>query len=75
MLDRHVPLSGQLKVAKAVALKCKTLEGSFEKLIKSKNPASHIVALCRPGGYSGAAAPDPIPNSAVKRSCADGTLS
>ena len=32
-------------------------------------------ALCRPGGYGGAAAPDPIPNSAVKRSSADGTSS
>ena len=32
-------------------------------------------ALCRPGGYGGAAAPDPIPNSAVKRSSADGTAS
>ena len=29
----------------------------------------------RPGGYGGAAAPDPIPNSAVKRSSADGTSS
>lgn len=32
-------------------------------------------ALCRPGGYGGAAAPDPIPNSAVKRSSANGTSS
>ena len=32
-------------------------------------------AFCRPGGYGGAAAPDPIPNSAVKRSSADGTSS
>jgi hypothetical protein len=33
------------------------------------------LALCRPGGYGGVAAPDPIPNSAVKRPSADGTLS
>lgn len=32
-------------------------------------------ALCRPGGYCEVAAPDPIPNSEVKRLCADGTLS
>ena len=32
-------------------------------------------AFRRPGGYGGAAAPDPIPNSAVKRSSADGTSS
>ena len=32
-------------------------------------------AFCRPGGYGGAAAPDPIPNSAVKRSSANGTSS
>ena len=29
----------------------------------------------RPGGYCEVAAPDPIPNSAVKRFSADGTLS
>jgi hypothetical protein len=31
--------------------------------------------LCRPGGYSGEPEPDPIPNSAVKLPCADGTKS
>ncbi len=31
--------------------------------------------LRRPGGYGGVAAPDPIPNSAVKRPSADGTSS
>ena len=31
--------------------------------------------FCRPGDYSGVAAPDPIPNSAVKRPSADGTPS
>lgn len=33
------------------------------------------VALCRPGGHGGAAAPVPIPNTAVKRPSADGTSS
>jgi hypothetical protein len=37
--------------------------------------ASKHVALCRPGGYGGAAAPVPIPNTAVKRPSADGTSS
>ena len=32
-------------------------------------------ALCRPGGSGGVAAPVPIPNTAVKRPSADGTLS
>jgi hypothetical protein len=41
----------------------------------TKNSFSKQHALCRPGGYGGAAAPDPIPNSAVKRSSADGTSS
>jgi hypothetical protein len=31
--------------------------------------------LCRPGGISGEPVPDPIPNSAVKLPCADGTKS
>ncbi len=33
------------------------------------------VALCRPGGSGGVAAPVPIPNTAVKRPSADGTSS
>ena len=32
-------------------------------------------AFRRPGGYCEVAAPDPIPNSVVKRLCANGTLS
>ena len=32
-------------------------------------------AFGRPGGYSGGATPDPIPNSAVKTPSADGTVS
>lgn len=36
---------------------------------------SFLLAICRPGGSSGAAAPDPIPNSAVKRSSAYDTSS
>ena len=31
--------------------------------------------LCRPGGLGGAIRPDPIPNSAVKRFSANGTMS
>ena len=45
------------------------------KYLHERQPASHICVLRRPGGYGGAAAPDPIPNSAVKRSSANGTLS
>ena len=38
-------------------------------------PASHHIALSRPGGYGGVAAPVPIPNTAVKRPSANGTSS
>jgi hypothetical protein len=43
----------------------------------NKNPEvmSFIQPLRRPGDFSGVAAPDPIPNSAVKRPSADGTPS
>jgi hypothetical protein len=41
----------------------------FIQLLETKN------AFRRPGGHGGAAAPDPIPNSAVKRSSANGTSS
>ena len=33
------------------------------------------IALSRPGGYCGVAAPVPFPNTAVKRPCANGTSS
>ena len=32
-------------------------------------------ALCRPGGHGGVTAPVPIPNTAVKHPCANGTAS
>ena len=38
-------------------------------------PASQLIALSRPGGYGGGAAPVPIPNTAVKRPSANGTSS
>ena len=38
-------------------------------------PDQFASPFCRPGDYSGVAAPDPIPNSAVKRPSADGTPS
>ena len=41
----------------------------------SSEPASHHIALKRPGGHGGAAAPVPIPNTAVKRPSANGTSS
>ena len=42
-----------------------------------RKPASFSqnIALSRPGGYGGAAAPVPIPNTAVKRPSANGTSS
>lgn len=36
---------------------------------------SSFRALCRPGGFGEETEPDPIPNSAVKLLCADGTMS
>lgn len=38
-------------------------------------PQGANLALCRPGGSGGVAAPVPIPNTAVKRPSADGTSS
>ena len=38
-------------------------------------PASQKIALSRPGGHGGVAAPVPIPNTAVKRPSANGTSS
>ncbi len=38
-------------------------------------PASQLIALSRPGGHGGVAAPVPIPNTAVKRPSANGTSS
>jgi hypothetical protein len=53
-----------------------TQDRAFELRSKLDQPASHEKhAFCRPGGYGGATAPDPIPNSAVKRPSADGTSS
>ena len=42
---------------------------------KNQDQFSFVTLLCRPGDYIGVAAPDPIPNSAVKRPGADGTPS
>mgnify|MGYP003347353952 CR=1 FL=1 len=42
---------------------------------KEKGQTRSLQPLRRPGDYSGVAAPDPIPNSAVKRPSADGTSS
>lgn len=44
---------------------------SFSQLL----PPGAKLALCRPGGSGGVAAPVPIPNTAVKRPSADGTSS
>lgn len=54
----------------------KTSEKTCSKNKSGKRlPASHLIALSRPGGYGGAAAPVPIPNTAVKRPSANGTSS
>ena len=45
---------------------------------RGRNPSFtsfSLIALSRPGGYGGVAAPVPIPNTAVKRPSADGTSS
>ena len=44
-------------------------------VVALETPASCLFVLRRPGGYGGVAAPDPIPNSAVKHPSADGTSS
>jgi hypothetical protein len=42
---------------------------------EQKDLKNFISQLRRPGGYGGVDAPDPIPNSAVKRPSANGTSS
>ena len=76
---RPLPTVGSLLDFKQAAIQAKTT-GDVPK-----NPASQLVptvacrniniALSRPGGYGGAAAPVPIPNTAVKRPSANGTSS
>ena len=44
-------------------------------LVALKSQTRSHSPLRLPGGYGGVAAPDPIPNSAVKRPSADGTSS
>ena len=48
------------------------IEAAVSRFLTSDFP---IPVLRRPGGYSGEPKPDPIPNSAVKLSCANGTKS
>ena len=49
--------------------------GAVRRVSANKsNPASHF-ALCRPGGHGGVTPPVPIPNTAVKNPCANGTAS
>ena len=48
----------------------------FDELLKKITTSFlTLYAFCRPGGYGKVAAPVPIPNTAVKRLSADGTLS
>ena len=52
------------------------LAGFARAMVRKKTASRKFMhAFCRPGGYGGVAAPDPIPNSAVKRPSADGTSS
>ena len=49
-----------------------TSDGFWKQKLKDQKS---FEPLRWPGGFSGVAAPDPIPNSAVKRPSADGTSS
>ena len=44
-----------------------------DKMMRKK--FASIPAFCRPGGFGEVIRPDPIPNSAVKRFSANGTMS
>jgi hypothetical protein len=67
-LAQQRPANSSERAENRVPYSLLTIGYSLKKLLEQR-------ALCRPGGYGGAAAPDPIPNSAVKRSSADGTSS
>ena len=61
---------------KTDVFKTKTKGLATRQLLNQLAYLAHMhVALCRPGGHGGAAAPVPIPNTAVKRPSADGTSS
>jgi hypothetical protein len=51
------------------------LVSGFSLLVSPKRQFCFNSVLCRPGGSCEAIRPDPIPNSAVKRLSANGTLS
>ena len=53
----------------------KGISAQKEQLVDPCVRMDQQVALCRPGGYGGVAAPVPFPNTAVKRPCAHGTSS
>ena len=47
--------------------------GSRSLLVQGRSLRSRFIVFGRPGGICGEPEPDPIPNSAVKLPCADGT--
>jgi hypothetical protein len=51
------------------------IEDGRRRLRGVKDHLLHLSVLRRPGGFSEEPLPDPIPNSAVKVLCADGTKS
>ena len=57
-----------------VFTKTKEIKNLYQ-LLENTDMLSRWIALSRPGGYCGVAAPVPIPNTAVKRPCANGTPS
>jgi hypothetical protein len=54
---------------------CFETHGSMSGNVLIPDTGSLMSVLRRPGGISGGPVPDPIPNSAVKLPCADGTKS
>ncbi len=66
-------------VCSAASERCDSVKTKKQRVqkIKQANACQLLnhIALSRPGGYGGAAAPVPIPNTAVKRPSANGTSS
>jgi hypothetical protein len=81
---RRVKLTGTNRSFDLIALVAKAREALFDftsaekALVKNREPKNPVLlhsVPCRPGGSCKAIRPDPIPNSAVKRLSANGTLS
>ena len=74
--SQGVKLTGTNRSFDLIALVAKARDFQSTRFeIKNMKSQFCFTVLCRPGGLCKVIRPDPIPNSAVKRLSADGTVS